>query len=352
MAKIRDSIFSREPLVKVYLEAGEYINFKEVNKLAAFGNRTFLKVQKIDRDNRRIVFFPQGKLKLRQFIKNPLNKDTFFIIILQFMKMISVCSSNKFPLKNVEANLEYTYINPVTLEVSFLFIPALRNNSLSLGVVQFINEMIYTAVFDSRYSTKYITELMAFMKNNPKYDTAAYIEFINGQSPKAVAKIGGKLENKSGFIAKNPAEYKKHYDEKFTEDTTGLSADEPTTMLNEESESTTLLDDTENPKPQERLIATLTDIGSGKVITVDNPLFKIGKGKGQNDYCIENNSAVSRRHADIITDNGKFYIVDNKSTNKTYLNGSLLTPEIETEIMSGDMIKLANQEYIFKIERK
>ena len=46
--------------------------------------------------------------------------------------------------------------------------------------------------------------------------------------------------------------------------------------------------------------------------------------------------------------NGTFYLVDQKSTNGTYVNGVRLTPLQETELKNGDIIQLSDEEFEFK----
>lgn len=47
--------------------------------------------------------------------------------------------------------------------------------------------------------------------------------------------------------------------------------------------------------------------------------------------------------------NGVFYIIDQKSTNGTYVNGIRLNPMQETELKNGDTIQLSDEEFEFKI---
>lgn len=64
---------------------------------------------------------------------------------------------------------------------------------------------------------------------------------------------------------------------------------------------------------------------------------------------INDNVLVSRSHADIICRNGRYYVLDLHSKNKTYINDKVLPIEHEMEIFSGDMLKLANEEFLFRI---
>ena len=56
---------------------------------------------------------------------------------------------------------------------------------------------------------------------------------------------------------------------------------------------------------------------------------------------------VSRRHARLIHEGDKWFIVDLDSTNGTYLNGDELTPKTRYELHDGDRISLGDLEVIF-----
>lgn len=80
---------------------------------------------------------------------------------------------------------------------------------------------------------------------------------------------------------------------------------------------------------------------------MNKPVFRLGKERSYVDYFVTNNIAVSRSHADIITRNGQFYIVDLNSKNHTYINDQILPVHCEIEINDGDRLKLGNEEFIF-----
>ena len=82
-------------------------------------------------------------------------------------------------------------------------------------------------------------------------------------------------------------------------------------------------------------------------ILVDKPVFRIGKEKSYVDYFISDNTAISRSHANVVTKDGKYYIVDTNSTNHTYVNNTMLQSNIETELTHGTRVKLANEEFEF-----
>jgi hypothetical protein len=82
-------------------------------------------------------------------------------------------------------------------------------------------------------------------------------------------------------------------------------------------------------------------------IIVNKPSFRIGKERQYCDYFVSDNNAVSRSHADIITRDHRYYIIDHNSTNKTYVDGRIIPAQKEIEIFSGTKLKLGNENFVF-----
>ncbi len=82
---------------------------------------------------------------------------------------------------------------------------------------------------------------------------------------------------------------------------------------------------------------------------VTKAAFKIGKERRRVDYCISDNTNISRMHADIVFRNGEFFIIDNNATNGTYVNGASVPAGQEMKLNNNDIIKLADEEFQFKL---
>lgn len=94
--------------------------------------------------------------------------------------------------------------------------------------------------------------------------------------------------------------------------------------------------------------ATLVRVKGNESISINKASFCIGKERNKVDYCVTNNTNVSRQHANIIYKDGEYYIIDLNSTNCTYVNGSPITPNKEVKLNYNDKIKLADEEFQFR----
>lgn len=117
----------------------------------------------------------------------------------------------------------------------------------------------------------------------------------------------------------------------------------PTVVLSAPVGATTVLSQPSAP------MASLTRTKTGERAFIDKQVFRIGKEKNYVDYCVADNSAISRSHANIYQENGNFYIEDANSTNHTYLGGVMLAPGQKAQLHSGDLLRLANEEFVFTL---
>ncbi|MDE6434726.1 MAG: FHA domain-containing protein [Lachnospiraceae bacterium] len=97
------------------------------------------------------------------------------------------------------------------------------------------------------------------------------------------------------------------------------------------------------------IYAKLIRIDTGQEIPISSVFFKIGKNEGNIDYVISDNTSISRHHADIIRKDLGFYIVDNNSTNCTFVNEKRAMPGEQVPIVSGDIIQMSNIRFRFEV---
>ncbi|WP_286669446.1 DUF6382 domain-containing protein [Thomasclavelia cocleata] len=124
--------------------------------------------------------------------------------------------------------------------------------------------------------------------------------------------------------------------------TTVLGQNDGTTVL---SEGTTVL----SANQANIKYATITRMINNQKMEINKMIFNIGKDEQFNDFVINDNTAVSRKHAEIHYENGKYFILDLNSTNKTIVDGTIVRPGYKLELFSGSRIKIADEDFIFEI---
>lgn len=110
---------------------------------------------------------------------------------------------------------------------------------------------------------------------------------------------------------------------------------------------TTVLTAAQNPN---KVIAPhLIRKKNNEKISLNKPVFRVGKERSYVDYFIGDNTAISRSHANFITRENEYFVVDTNSTNHTFVNGTMIQSNVETAIAHGDTIRLANEDFEFKL---
>lgn len=119
-----------------------------------------------------------------------------------------------------------------------------------------------------------------------------------------------------------------------------------TTILQSGSGETTVL----GASPQMmQAVPHLIRVKNNERIPINKNPFKIGKERSYADYFIGDNTAISRSHANIVTRGQEYFVYDTNSTNHVFVNGSMIQSSIEVKISHGDKIRLANEEFEFKL---
>lgn len=106
---------------------------------------------------------------------------------------------------------------------------------------------------------------------------------------------------------------------------------------------------TASNNPAQMIAPHLIRKKNNEKISLNKPVFRVGKERSYVDYFIGDNTAISRSHANFITRENEYFVVDTNSTNHTFVNGTMIQSNVETSIAHGDTIRLANEDFEFKL---
>lgn len=93
----------------------------------------------------------------------------------------------------------------------------------------------------------------------------------------------------------------------------------------------------------------LVRVNTDEKTVINKPVFKIGKASRGVDYHISGNGAISRQHAIILHKGDSYYIKDNKSTNRTYVDNVAVEGDNEVLLKNNCTITLGDEDFTFKI---
>lgn len=385
-------------LVKAKASMGETIDEKELDRFSRVYLRGFLK-PKLVKKNLVEYTGPVG-ISLYERLKKPTTKRDFLFMLEQIVVAVQKLQANNMGLNNLIMNLQYVYINEVTKEIQFIYIPTAKGLQ-NLNLIEFIEAVAYSVKPADEKDNEFVSRFIYFFKAMKPFDINKVEAFVAKEDRSVVNTIKKQNAGQSGFMTNKPQHYYDHYDEKKKteddDDPTGLLTetddDDPTGLLVEDDDPTGLLveggdddatgllgDDDEatgllnNVDDDDDATGLLTSTGdedeatgllvennanvrfptlfrvlTEETISINKPVFRLGKERSYVDYFVTNNIAVSRSHADIITRGNKYFVKDLNSKNRTYINDQELPIHMEVEIHDGDRLKLGNEEFVFNV---
>ncbi len=374
-------------LVKAKTSIGESIDEKELDRFSRVYLRGFLKPKMVKRNL--IEYTGPVGISLYERLKKPTNKREFLFILEQIVVAVQKLQANGMGLNNLVMDLQHVYINEVTKEIQFIYIPTMKNGLQNLNLVEFIESIAYSVKPADNKDNDFVARFIYFFKAMVPFDINKVESFVAKEDRSVINTIKKQNAGQSGFMTDKPRHYYDHYagkEKSGDDDPTGLlvedddptgllvdDEDDPTGLLVDDDEPTGLLNADDNDEATghlsdndadddatgllvgddaDILFPTLFRVLTEETISINKPVFRIGKERSYVDYFVTNNIAVSRSHADIITRGSKYFVKDLNSKNHTYINNHELPIYMEVEIHDGDRLKLGNEEFIFNIQKE
>lgn len=327
----------------------------------------------------KLIYNITGFITFKEFLATPLNKESFAKILQNILDNLKSMDEAYFNQHNLLMDFNRVMVNPATQHIYFVYVPIQffdSGDSLREFLLNIIQYCTFAPGEDNSYVRDYITILNSGI-NFSVFELEEYINKLLGQKttraqdiecPQCKTKLkkgtnychacGAKVSGNTGNTGKGVydplADTKgKEIEETIEEEevivrkdnTQGLS--DGTTVLGADPGGTTVLGSEELEAPvYPYLIREKVD----EKISVNKPSFRIGSERKYVDYWVSDNSTVSRSHADIITREKRYFIIDLNSTNKTYVDGRAIPVEKEVELFDGTRVRLSNEDFVFHIE--
>lgn len=325
MSKLKVSI--KKSTVTAMMKAGrkERINETELSQLARIKPCGIMHVTKTKKDS--VIYTCPANINLTDRLKKAVSKYDFFFMIEQIVIMVEDVYNNGLNVNSVRFNMDDVYINEMTKEMYFIYFPIVGGQE-SADIVGFIENIIYTMTPVINEDTNYISRFMYYVRSFHGFNGNAIEKYISREE-RAVVNV---LKNKAVTMQ-----------QQIMQQVMQGSMD-GTTVLSDDGISVQQI---QQMQPVNYHFASLTRQVTGEKIELGKPSFVLGKNPEKSDYAVADNTNISRVHAVITMRNGRYYVMDQNSTNGTFINGRIIKAGQETEILPGDCLMLANEEFIF-----
>ena len=330
MSKLKVSI--KKSTVTAMMKAGrkERINETELSQLARIKPCGIMHVTKTKKDS--VIYTCPANINLTDRLKKAVSKYDFFFMIEQIVIMVEDVYNNGLNVNSVRFNMDDVYINEMTKEMYFIYFPIVGGQE-SADIVGFIENIIYTMTPVINEDTNYISRFMYYVRSFHGFNGNAIEKYISREE-RAVVNV---LKNKAVTMQQQIMQQQ-------TMQQVMQGSMDGTTVLSDDGISVQQI---QQMQPVNYHFASLTRQVTGEKIELGKPSFVLGKNPEKSDYAVADNTNISRVHAVITMRNGRYYVMDQNSTNGTFINGRIIKAGQETEILPGDGLMLANEEFIF-----
>lgn len=343
-------------------------------------NNGFIKAVKVIHNGKVRLLYDISKYKSLLSIISMINGQEFLTILSKLLEIICEASKNGFmQIENININFEDIYVDINNFNIYLIYIPVVCNDDnnsnlefedkFKTTLIKIIssNRNINNELVSRMYShlnTKSITledlrEYVSTLNYSSKtYEKNRYIN--NNGSNEERANVNKPVTNNN--VSENKIEEKKSgvfksIMNKFFKEGSEHSSKEEVKVKNNDDERA--IDNLGSYKDGETsllsgdiFIPSIAIVREDTMETVNIPITKkdfiIGKSTEMADGVISFNKAISRIHCRIIYIDGRYFIRDEKSVNGTFVNNKRVPVEGEVLIKSGDIIKLANSEFLVK----
>ena len=307
----------------------------ELCQLARIKPCGIMHVTKTKKDS--VIYTCPANINLTDRLKKAISKYDFFFMIEQIVIMVEDVYNNGLNVNSVRFNMDDVYINEMTKEIYFIYFPIVGGQE-SADIVGFIENIIYTMTPVINEDTNYISRFMYYVRSFHGFNGNAIEKYISREE-RAVVNV---LKNKAVTMQQQIMQQQTMQQQIMQQVMQGSM--DGTTVLSDDGISVQQI---QQMQPVNYHFASLTRQVTGEKIELGKPSFVLGKNPEKSDYAVADNTNISRVHAVITMRNGRYYVMDQNSTNGTFINGRIIKAGQETEILPGDCLMLANEEFIF-----
>ncbi len=314
----------------------------------------------------KLIYNISGYISLRDYLVNPMNKQTFVKLLTNILNNLKALEQAYYNHQFILMDMNTAMVNPATQQVIFVYVPVIAYDS-GTSLRSFLLSIIQCCSFAHGESTEYVRDYIKILNrgiNFSVFDLEEYIKNLNTDDNSQAKKCprcntpilqnvnfcsscgmklsGIPIENSHGIY--DPAKVLAKPQRREP-----VSSNAPEPIKPDTVAHSIPVDQHTAMPPQKNQQVYITRQKNGQQIPISADSFRIGKDPFNCEYCVSDNPAISRCHAVIVFKNGKWYINDLNSTNKTYLNDRAIPPYTDMELCDGMQVKLANESYIFNL---
>ena len=332
-------------------EKGQEINRRELELINTNQVKGFLHINVTEiRDKFELEYDLNGLLSLPDFLQDMmLSKRLFSIILKNVIEPFKQVEKMYFNKKLICFDAHQIMIHPGDWNVYYIYLP-IQPYEADGNFKEALLEIVRYARFDYSEGYEFVQEFIRIVNTGVPFSAFELEEYIQSLSTEKQKEEESSVRVKS-VKRGNEQQYNPIIKEenKLRENEKATSVSNSQISVNEDERGVVTVF-----RASKNIASTSVwlenKVNASKIIINKNS-FRLGKSSREADYkLVDEQNSVSRKHADIIKEQGKYYIVDLGSTNGTFVNGHRIQPGVKEELVNNSVIGIANVEFVFHMD--
>ena len=322
------------------LKKRDRVDEDALRRVNSYADKGFLEVKWEKTSTRNVLKYNVSNMTaLSEYVKQPIAQEKYFGIIGQLQRILEFCGEGGLETADlILVDPKNVYYDVEKRKVRVAYLPLMVNQYKNSNLAKFLVKLHRNAaveVFDEEIMKKYAV----FLDDNMKSKKDRSIGLTHNHIYAFLHDVlGVPLSTASIQARRSPAEVRSGKGSQNDGTTAG-------TTQQSDSDHTIVVS-----KPRSAECAAFLRDYNNREIPIDHFPFTIGR-KADNDLALSDKGTVSKLHAVISCEDGKFYVEDKNSSNGTFLssyaNGSEKIKK--QQLASGDVIYIYDIPFVFNI---
>ena len=298
-----------------------------------------------------LAFDITGYIPLINYLKSGLRKHHFASLLANTYSTLQDFQERYFNVSSVILDHNYVFIDPTSKGVRFLFIP-IQLYEGDASIREFYMRFAENTLFSQNENLEFLDEYKSIVSRGINMSFFELEQFISSLNENVKTKAEKRRCNKCNAINDMSMTICVTCGKRLYNEDEKLSEYEPLRMVDKvtnknpvkQYQPKMVCQKVSHDMPDEQVASRLIRKRTGQVFSIIKPLSVIGN-RDDCDCPIMDNPLVSRNHAELRYKEGRFYIVDLFSTNKTRVDGHQIQSQKEVEIGTGSIITFGNEDF-------
>lgn len=272
-----------------------------------------------------------GLMPLNVYFGGIVDKNKFLEIVQNIILIIKSCDEHLLNANNIELRPETVFIEKNLSSIKCIYWPIVNNQSY-IKPRDFFKTLVQNISFSNLSSDNWLQKYNLFLNSLQPFSINDFQNLITKLQGRKIQTTD--ISPSSSLLNEDISSSKLHIQDSVDDisyDPLALSVSVKTQI------------------DSKKLVAShlkLRKAKNNEQISITSAIFRIGKSKDENNYVINDNPAISRRHAEILYKSNNYFVIDRNSTNGVFLNNKKIKSGIEYKLKSGDTLRFANEEFI------